>query len=289
MSVPGQLRRPADVDSFLKLAGPFLAAREAEHNLMLGICTNLRTRPYGPERPYFAVLSRGERVALAALRTPPFNLVLSMTDDAFGLRFLADDVARAYPDLPGVLGEKSVAADFVARWREVTGATATLKMAERVFRLTRVIEPRPVAGGLRRATAEDRALVIDWLRAFVLEAMGADEDVSAAASIADHWLGGAGRWLYLWDDGGPVSMCGASGETPNGIRIGAVYTPPELRGRGYASACVAAVSQAQLDRGRRFCFLYTDLANPTSNKIYRAIGYEPVCDVDDYRFDVPPA
>ena len=63
-----------------------------------------------------------------------------------------------------------------------------------------------------------------------------------------------------------------------------MYTPPPARGRGYASALVAEASQLQLDAGRRFCFLFTDLANPTSNHIYQAIGYEPVRDVDEYRF-----
>jgi predicted GNAT family acetyltransferase len=91
--------------------------------------------------------------------------------------------------------------------------------------------------------------------------------------------------LYLWEDGDTVvSMVGAGGETPNGIRIGPVYTPPDLRGRGYASSLTAASSADQLARGRRFCFLFTDLANSTSNKIYQAIGYEPVCDVDQVRF-----
>ncbi|HJW22008.1 MAG TPA: GNAT family N-acetyltransferase, partial [Candidatus Limnocylindrales bacterium] len=75
------------------------------------------------------------------------------------------------------------------------------------------------------------------------------------------------------------------GLTPNGIRVGPVYTPPELRGRGYASNLVAGVSQLQLDAGRTFVFLFTDLANPTANKIYQEIGYEPVNDVDEYEFD----
>jgi predicted GNAT family acetyltransferase len=83
-------------------------------------------------------------------------------------------------------------------------------------------------------------------------------------------------------------MCGTSRSTPNGSRIGPVYTPPDLRRRGYASAVVAAASQAQLDAGARFCFLFTDLANPTSNRIYQAIGYEPVRDVEVYTFEVAP-
>jgi uncharacterized protein len=88
----------------------------------------------------------------------------------------------------------------------------------------------------------------------------------------------------LWWDGGPASMAGAGAPTPNGIRIGPVYTPPEHRRRGYASALTAALTRYLLDGGRRFCFLYTDLANPTSNAIYQQVGYTHVCDVEQHRF-----
>ena len=91
--------------------------------------------------------------------------------------------------------------------------------------------------------------------------------------------------MFIWEDGGqPVCIAGFSGPTPHGIRIVSVYTPPELRGRGYASACTAALSQHLLDQGREFCFLFTDLSNPTSNHIYQEIGYRPVGDVDEYAF-----
>jgi predicted GNAT family acetyltransferase len=83
-------------------------------------------------------------------------------------------------------------------------------------------------------------------------------------------------------------MAGYTGPTPHGIRIGPVYTPPELRGRGYASALVAQMSQALLDAGRSFCFLFTNLANPTANHIYEEIGYQTVVDVDVYRFTSQP-
>lgn len=281
------LDRPADVRAFEALAGAFLAAREAEHNLMLGLCSGIRAGTW--RDPYFAVVSDGERVVAAALRTPPHNVILSMADDMDAVPLLVDDLARSTPDLPGVVGPQAPARRYTELWRDRTGRSAQLKMAERIYRLSAVRPARPTAGALRQAGLADRKIVVEWVRAFALEALGEDEGATDAAAIADHWLGTQGRRLYLWEDGVPVSMCGATGETPNGIRIGAVYTPPELRRRGYASACVAAVSQAQLDRGRQFCFLYTDLANPTSNKIYRAIGYEPVCDVDEYRFEARPA
>ncbi|MDF5719317.1 MAG: GNAT family N-acetyltransferase [Rhizonema sp. PD37] len=90
--------------------------------------------------------------------------------------------------------------------------------------------------------------------------------------------------LDLWQDKTPVSIVCGSVSTPNGSSIGRVYTPPEYRKKGYATSCVAALSQTLLDRGCRYCFLFTDLANPTSNHIYRIIGYQPVCDWHDYSF-----
>ena len=93
------------------------------------------------------------------------------------------------------------------------------------------------------------------------------------------------RGLKIWEKKGvPVSMAGYAGPTPNGIRIGAVYTPSEYRKKGYGSAVTAGVSQLLLDQGYKFCFLFTDLNNPTSNHIYQQIGYKPVCDFDRYDF-----
>jgi predicted GNAT family acetyltransferase len=126
---------------------------------------------------------------------------------------------------------------------------------------------------------------MDWLYAFQREALG-DTDRTELERLTNRWLTSPGRTLLLWCvDGVPVSMAGSTGPTPHGIRIGAVYTPPEYRQRGYASACVAYLSQMMLDSGRKFCFLFTDLSNPTSNHIYQQIGYEPVCDVDNYVFE----
>ena len=81
-----------------------------------------------------------------------------------------------------------------------------------------------------------------------------------------------------------VSIAGFGGPTPNGIRIGPVHTPRARRGRGYGTAVTAAVTRLQLARGRTLCFLYTDLANPTSNAIYRRLGYVTVCDSREVAF-----
>ena len=94
-----------------------------------------------------------------------------------------------------------------------------------------------------------------------------------SADLVAHRLEADNAGAVLWEDGAQVSFAAYGGPTPNGIRIGPVYTPPKLRGRGYATALVADLSQRLLDEGRRYCFLYTDLANPTSNAIYERIGY----------------
>jgi hypothetical protein len=133
---------------------------------------------------------------------------------------------------------------------------------------------------MRVAGSGDALLLRDWFHRFVDEAGIGPPDVDAEVrSLVDS--GSA----FLWDDDGPVCMTVAKGPTPNGIRIGYVYTPPMRRKRGYASALVAGVSQRMIDEGRRFCFLYTDLANPTSNEIYRRLGYEQVATAGDIAFE----
>src|ERR1051325_2553337 len=94
-----------------------------------------------------------------------------------------------------------------------------------------------------------------------------------------------GGRLFVWKDPQPVSMCAWAGPTARGVRVNMVYTPPDLRRRGYASAAVSALTKKLLDSGRRFVFLYTDLSNPTSNKIYQQMGYEPVCGINEVDFE----
>lgn len=277
-----ELQRYADVEDFLAAAGDFLVAREAEHNLLLGVCQTLRDTPDAYSAPpYFAMVSDGDRILAVALQTPPFQLVLSEVDDPEALVLLADDLTGR--DLPGSVGPIEHVRAFMHE-RTARGAPpAHLTTSERIFQLTSVTPPPPTSGHARIAEPADRALVARWLDAFMREAL--EDEQSDIEAMTERWISRRGRTLYLWQDGEVVSLAGVGSRTPNGVRIGPVYTPPESRNRGYASALVAAISQAELDAGRRFCFLFTDLANPTANHIYQAIGYEPVRDVDMWRHD----
>ena len=224
------------------------------------------------------------------MRTPPYNLVLSEIDDAAFVEAVVPDLAGhpAGLELPGVMGPEPGIEVFASAWSAWTGRPARRSMGERISRLERVRSVARPAGAMRAAVEQDRALLAAWLTAFALEAVP-DEPPPETDPAIDRYLGGGSlRGLRLWEDGGSVvSLACFGGPTPNGSRVGPVYTPPELRKRGYATALVADLSAERLASGRRFCFLFTDLANPTSNHIYQEIGYEPVRDVAVYRFDAP--
>jgi predicted GNAT family acetyltransferase len=282
-----RVERLADARAFLDSAGPFLAEHEAEHNLLFGIAATVITDPDRAMTapPYFAAVRRDDDVVGAALMTPPFNLVVSLIDDPEAVPALAADLERGRVHVPGITGPVEVARAFNDLWADRHSVTAQRSVAERIYRAARIVPPRAVPGSTRIATAVDRELLVAWVGAFLAEATDRAE-AGQAIELVDGALRSGSRTFYLWEhDGRPVSMAAVTGPTPNGIRIGPVYTPPAERGHGFASAVTAAASQAQLDAGRRFVFLFTDLANPTSNKIYQAIGYEPVVDVDMWTFE----
>jgi hypothetical protein len=277
--------------ALLETAGDYLVAREAENNLPLGILSTLRDQPGTyPEPPYLATVWDAGRIALVAIRTPPFGPVLSepgVPDDRVPLAVdaLVADLHAVSPDLSTVLGPQSTVVPFAQAWSKATGRPARLEIAERIYRLSRVIAPRQTPGSWRLADRRDRALLRDWLIAFHEEALPPGSARGEIDEMVERWVRRDDRFAYLWEaDGRVVSLAVAGARTPNGRRFGPVYTPPGDRGRGYASAVTAAASHDQLDRGARFCFLLTNLANPTSNSVYRRIGYEPVSDVDLYRF-----
>jgi predicted GNAT family acetyltransferase len=238
-----------------------------------------------PEHRLWLVEAEGrDGPVAAALRTPPHGLVLAQPSADGALDVLA---AAIDDELPGVVGAVPEAGEFAAAWSARMGTDARMRTRQGIYALERVNPPTGVSGRARAAASSDRDLVLTWWREFVIEALhDAEPDMDRIESSVDHRFTTDGWGLTLWEDGAePVSIAGFGGTTPNGIRIGPVYTPPEHRGRGYASALVATISADRLAEGRTFCFLYTDLANPVSNRIYERIGYEWVCEASDIVFE----
>jgi len=270
--------------AFLDTASESLMRHEAENNLMLGIANRVRDGgSYGDEPPLFLTVEDGGEVVAAAIRTPPYNLILQCDRDRFdALDTLVDHMIEIGQDLPGVHGSVDVAAAFADRWTRRCERTASMLMSQRIYSITHVTPPSDVPGRMRWAQEGDVPTLTEWFLAFHHEAVPGDPPSDPAKNV--HRFMTSGR-LAVWDDGGTVSMAGSSRGTTNGGTVSAVYTPPDQRGHGYASACVAALSQSLLDDGARFCTLYTDLANPTSNKIYQNVGYRPVEDCSMITFE----
>jgi predicted GNAT family acetyltransferase len=270
----------AGPDEFLKRAEPWLLDREAEDGLLLGFASERRARGESEVDALFATVEMHGDVVGCILRTPPHKLlVTAMPTGAAGA--VAEIVSDRYDEIPAVLGRSDVAEAVASSWAALKGVAVRPGMRQCIYRLDEVVHPSGVPGRLRVAEPDDIDLVLEWTRGFA-------DDVGhqfALRSEATVTLVEAGA-MFLWDDGAPVSMAVARGRTPNSIRVGYVYTPRELRGRGYASATVAEVSQRMLDSGLRFCVLYTDLSNQTSNAIYQRIGYQVVQEVSD--FDIVP-
>lgn len=274
------VRRHPDADAFLERATAWLMRAEAEHNLVLGLAREFAgSGDAYAASIYWATIEADGAVAGCAFRTPPFKLGLTRMPLG-ALPALAEDVGAVYETLPAVLGPEPEVRTFAALWEQRTGARGAPGTRQRIYQLDAVLPPvSPPPGALRRAQPADQDLAAAWLAAFEAEAGVHSGDAQALAAKL------IGRQaLYFWEDGEPMTMAGWTGRTPNGARVGYVYTPPAARRRGYATACVAALSQHLLEGGLAFCFLYTDLANPTSNSIYQQIGYRPLCDVLDYDF-----
>ena len=277
-----------DPSEFTERVLAFLLANEAVHNLLLSILADLSGgRTFGVANPLLSFVEDETGVRAVGVMTPPRNLVVSQSGTVGAIGALAGGLRSQGLDVPGVLGPSAESGAFAAAWGRLTAQPFRRAMAMHVYQATRIRMPEPMApGGHRLATPGDVGLLAAWITAFNEEAL--EESVSdpgAATRLAEDLVANRGRSMSLWEDGEvPVSMAATGGSTPNGGRVYAVYTPPEHRRKGYASALVAVLSRRLLDGGLRYCFLFTDRANPTSNHIYRQIGYEPVAPFDTYRF-----
>jgi uncharacterized protein len=279
-----EVTRVEGVAAYRDLVAPVLDRAPARHNLMLGLLDVLRRRPDSYQGFALWAVRDDGRVVAAALQTPPYNLVLAEPIDQTALAPLAAAIVDAGVRLPGVVGGLSEVESFAADWVALVGCGTKTITRQGIYELTVVHDRGNADGEPRVATGADLELIAEWHDAFIAEAVPEfTGDLDSRARRVRSTVEEGGYWL--WEvDGQPVAMTGTSPAPPDGTRVGPVYTLPEARGHGYATALVAHLSVVALERGSRACYLHTDLANATSNAMYQRIGYERICDAIDLRF-----
>lgn len=260
----------------LAKAKMFLASKPVLHNIIL---TVLHERVANPRPGRYWLAADGDQVVGVVLQSPLEFAATATPMDSEIVIAMVNAISEAGVVLPGVDGEAATAACFAGQWTEAHKSATIPMQGQRIYEITGIKKLDAVSGVLRQASPSDRELLISWMCHFHAEIGEPQRDFSR---FIDSRLSSGRFWL--WEDNGPVSMTAYSQPVEGAIRIQAVYTPPERRNRGYAGGCVGRLSHLLLDRGYR-CLLYTDLGNPSSNSMYRRVGYSAVAEMLRYRFE----
>ena len=219
--------------------------------------------------------------------TPPHNLTLYATDnqiDNEALSCLIQGIAGTDFSVPGILADKELAEYFARVFATYKSIKYRIHKEMRIYELVKVNHDVPVIGKIRLAEEGDMAFLPYWIEGFNCDCFDMTPSVKPDPNPYRYHINK--KKLYILEhEGTPVSMAQMNREMQTVCGVGQVYTPPYFRGKGYASSCVAAVSTLILERGFTKCVLYTDLANPTSNSIYQKIGYKPICDSLEIKFE----
>jgi len=275
-----EVRILGDARQFAELAGPWLS-RDPFSTTGIGVQLDgviSGSIPAGPDDIWVAVLER-KRVVGAAMHPPPRHLFLPRLSPGVPSQ-VALWLAGTGRSIPGVFGAAMAAREFVETWIERMGGSSSLRMRQRMYRVEKVTRPAITSGHAQTAGADERDLVVEWFEGFHAEATPYRTSEGLAATV-ERRIAAAELWLW-WDSGRPVSVAGHHPPAAGVARVGPVYTPPAHRRHGYATAVTASATEAALGMGARHVVLYTDLANPTANSIYQALGFMPDHDAEEW-------
>jgi uncharacterized protein len=256
---------------------PLLIQNEAENNLPLGLLDQIKEGRY--EDPFLAAVEEKETIQAVFVRTPPHYLIVNIFKDdkiqEIG-EILWEYVEKHGVELPGFIGNKKATIPFAEFWSKKTNIAYQVNMRQRIYKLEKINDIEISEGEMELAGEEDVGLVTEWLLGFIEDTPEKPITQEDARKRAAEMVGE--KSVFLWKvNGVPVSMARQARKTENGVTVNFVYTPKNFRRKGYGRSVVAKLSSKLLETNQ-FCTLYTDLDNPTSNKIYMEIGYKPVCD-----------
>lgn len=273
-----EFNRFEDVHQFAGMVEPILATGEDVYSLFFGVLQGIKVGRY--ENPFMATIEKDREVLALFQMTPPHPLNLIIVDETRlgeSLDLLIKKMRDLSIEIPSIISLKSLAYRFAEKWEIETGKSHQLLMDQGLYRLDQVDENLAESpGNWRFANDSDCHLIEAWYTLFEGEAglpiTGRDDVKKRIAAFVKN------QEVFLWENEGKVvSMMKKARPTKRGITVSMVYTPQIERRKGYARTMVAACSKELLKK-YEFCVLYTDMVNPTSNKIYQEIGYKKIAD-----------
>ena len=254
-----------------------LLDEEAKNSLMIGVLNNVKQGIYETFHQ-FTVEEDGELLAILQVTPPhPLHYIVVKTERSDLLpSFIIPHLLKEEVPFAEVVSERKQAERLGKLWRELTSGTSEMFMSQGLYRLDSVEDIDMAKGHMREATVADQAQLEAWYSAFEAESGLRSSPPEKVKKAVQTML--EREEAVFWEvDGQVVSCAKRARPTENGITVSFVYTSPDARGKGYARSLVADLSR-QLLETKSFCVLYTDLTNPTSNKIYREVGYKQIMD-----------
>jgi len=286
-----QFTQFTDVHAFHQAVRETLMGHEAQNviplgNILIGMDSTDNTGWRDPANFFMATISDQNNIVLTAIKTGDLNLAIYATDnknDPGAIACLIENMAQLDKTIPGVVAEKSLAEMFAKLYTARHNMASKINMSQRIYELTEV-NPKIPKAAVRLAQERDMPFLPFWNEDFMVRALDSPYHVSDDPEVYRYIIR-KGRTYIMEDKGIPVSQAKITRDIETVCVIAGVYTPPYFRKKGYATACVAAVSQLALNRGYKKCVLYTDLTNPVSNSIYQKIGYRAICDSLEIGFE----
>jgi len=271
----------SDSETYTRTVKDFLEQQEAENGFFLSVLTRLNDAP-SCATPFMAQVKSGSATVSAAIYRELNLFITRGPEEVWPI--VVSKLKDIGTDIPGVVGPAVEAQLFATAWAQIRGCESYLTVDQRLYRLTQVDRPVGIPGNARLVTENDAETLTQWIQEYYREAtpweMPTFEQIRENAENRIPL-----RLTFFWEvEGKAVAMAALARPSARGIAVNTVYTAPEHRRHGYATALVAAVSAEGLGRGKEFCILYTDLTNATSNSIYQKIGYKPLSDWRNYRF-----
>ena len=273
-----------NAQGFLDDTRAVLERHESSNSLMLGICDQLVHHPTRfTADPYLMTIQDEQGLILAAIMTPPHNLILFSNREALelGINRLIDDLVQAEWQVPGVIANRKIAKLFADIWNAKNHQKIEFKRRSTLYELREAKSIKLAPGHLRLANLKDLDLIAAWWQDFVRVI---DQPITlekAQHSALDRINHGD---IFIWDLGVPVSMAMKVRPTRSGGSLSLVYTPPEYRNNGYATTFISELSKRLLAEGWEYCALFTDATNSPANHVYERVGYLPIDFFDEYSF-----